>query len=91
MAYVLCGTRWDEGERAVSQEEADKFAEEHGMTHVITSAKSNDGVTAAFGFCAKEMLMNVESAAFKQQCMAGRPKVEHWTLLRTRTRLIERC
>jgi GTPase SAR1 family protein/isopentenyldiphosphate isomerase len=80
VAFVLCGTRWDEGYRAVAQEEADKFAEEHGMPHVITSANSNDGVSAAFGFCVKEMLMNVESASFRQQSMAGRPKVEHWSL-----------
>lgn len=80
VAFVLCGTRWDEGYRAVSQEEADKFAEEHGMPHVVTSANSNDGITAAFGFCVKEMLLNVESAVFQQQSMVARPKVEHWSL-----------
>lgn len=48
LACVLCATKIDAGEPAVTKEEAKSFAEANGLTLVQTSARSGKGVHEAF-------------------------------------------
>jgi DnaJ family protein C protein 27 len=46
--FVLCGNKTDVAKRAVSQDEASKFAALHEMPYFETSAKEGDNVTEMF-------------------------------------------
>jgi len=59
IVIALCGNKTDLAERRqVSQEEAQKYAEEEGLMWGETSAKSGEGVTEIFHAIAKKLPLN---------------------------------
>jgi len=65
MVVLLCGNKADlEHKRAVSQEEGKRFAEEHGLMFLETSAKTADNVDEAFFRSARIICDNIEKGVF---------------------------
>ena len=53
---ILVGTKCDKPNRAVTEDEGKKLAEEFGMHFFETSAKNNQNVEEIFNFLVKEMI-----------------------------------
>ena len=65
IAIVLVGNKSDLGERNVSREEAQTWADENGITAFIeASAKTGDQVTTAFTQVAKEVYERIKNGTY---------------------------
>ena len=62
MVTVLVGNKVDmEAKRAVSQAEAQQFADENGLIYIETSAKTASNVEEAFVICTKQIYEKIKS------------------------------
>ncbi|CAG9320154.1 unnamed protein product [Blepharisma stoltei] len=64
MAIVLVGNKTDlDSKRAVSKQEAQKFARENGMSYIETSAKDGNNIDSSFVEIAKAILIKVQDGS----------------------------
>lgn len=64
--FILVSTKSDlASERVVTSEEAQQFADAHGMSYVETSAKDNKNVNEVFKTLSQKMILNAAAASAK--------------------------
>ena len=65
MMVILVGNRVDlEGERQVSQSEAQDYAEAHGLLYIEASAKTGHNVENCFRILVEKVLTNIEAQVY---------------------------
>ena len=58
--YILVGNKIDANERVITKEKAIKFATEHSMPYIETSAKTGEGIREAFQLAVKKYIFMIQ-------------------------------
>lgn len=74
MVIMLIGNKTDqENKRAVTKEEGEQFAQDHGLIFMETSAKTSTNVEEAFIQTAKEIYEKIQQVSWACTYLTGRP------------------